>query len=187
MAQGSQYAPTPVPLIDLVAQYQTIEQEVQEAVQAVFANQSFVLGDNVLEFEQEIAKYCDNRHAIGCASGTDALILALMALDIGPGDEVITSPFTFFATASSIHRVGATPVFVDIEPDGFNLDPAQVEAAITERTRAIMPVHLFGQTAEIGEALSPRLSWPATSGLEGAARRGAANQDGRARERTQWR
>ena len=149
MAQGSQYAPTPVPLIDLVAQYQTIEQEVQEAVQAVFANQSFVLGDNVLEFEQEIAKYCDNRHAIGCASGTDALILALMALDIGPGDEVITSPFTFFATASSIHRVGATPVFVDIEPDGFNLDPAQVEAAITERTRAIMPVHLFGQTAEM--------------------------------------
>ncbi|MDA0833825.1 MAG: DegT/DnrJ/EryC1/StrS family aminotransferase [Planctomycetota bacterium] len=138
-----------VPLIDLVAQHQTIADEVQEAVARVFAAQSFVLGDEVAEFEYEIAEYCDARDAIGCASGTDALILALMAHDIGPGDEVITSPFTFFATASSICRVGAKPVFVDIDPVSFNLIPEQVEEAITSRTRAIMPVHLFGQCAEM--------------------------------------
>ena len=143
-------APTnPVPFIDLVAQHQRIAGEVSEAVQQCLADQKFILGDVVAQFEEQVAAYCDARFAIGCASGTDALILALMALDIGPGDEVITSPFTFFATASSIHRVGARPVFVDIEPVSFNLDPQQVEAAITERTRAIMPVHLFGQTAEM--------------------------------------
>lgn len=138
-----------VPLIDLVAQYQSIADEIQEAVKCVFETQSFVLGDEVAQLECEVAEYCDAREAIGCASGTDALILALMAHDIGPGDEVITSPFTFFATASSICRVGAKPVFVDIDPVSFNLLPEAVEAAITQRTRAIMPVHLFGQCAEM--------------------------------------
>lgn len=154
MAQGSQSAPTaadnsPVPLIDLVAQHQTISEDVLQAVSEVFATQSFVLGDAVADFEEEVARFCDARHTIGCASGTDALILSLMALNVEPGDEVITSPFTFFATASSIHRAGAKPVFVDIEPDGFNIDPDAVAAAVNHRTRAIMPVHLFGQTAEM--------------------------------------
>ena len=115
--------PTPVPFINLVAQYQRIKDEVQEAVLKVFDDQAFVLGDEVAEFECDIAEYCDSRNAIGVASGTDALVLALMALEIGPGDEVITSPFTFFATGSSIARVGATPVFADIDPASFNLVP----------------------------------------------------------------
>jgi dTDP-4-amino-4,6-dideoxygalactose transaminase len=142
-------SPQPVPLIDLTKQYEPMSLEIMDVVGQMFASQKFVLGEEVELLEQEIARYCDARHAIGCASGTDALILALMALDIGPGDEVITSPFTFFATASSIHRVGATPVFVDIKPETFNLNPDHVEAAITPRTRAIMPVHLFGQCAEM--------------------------------------
>lgn len=138
-----------VPFIDLVAQHQRIAGDVTAAVGQCFADQKFIMGETVAEFEREIADYCDATEAIGCASGTDALILALMALGIGPGDEVITSPFTFFATASSIWRVGAKPVFVDIEPVSFNLDPAQVEAAVTPRTKAVMPVHLFGQCAEM--------------------------------------
>ena len=139
----------PVPFIDLVAQHETIRGEVREAVDRVLESQAFVLGDEVSSFEENIANYCDSREAIGCASGTDALILALQALGIGEGDEVITSPFSFFATASSIRRTGAKPVFVDIEPDSFNLNPELVEAAVTDRTRAIMPVHIFGQCAEM--------------------------------------
>jgi dTDP-4-amino-4,6-dideoxygalactose transaminase len=139
----------PVPLIDLVGQYQTIRDEIQEAVTRVFERQTFVLGEEVETFEADMARYCDARHAIGCASGTDALLLALMALGIGPGDEVITSPYSFFATASCIVRVGARPVFVDIEPHSYNLDPAAIEAAITRRTRAVIPVHLYGQCAEM--------------------------------------
>lgn len=146
---GAEQNPQPVPLIDLVEQYDSIRREVSEAVQQVFETQRFVLGDEVAEFEREIASYCDARHAIGCASGTDALILALMALNVGPEDEVITSPYTFFATASSIVRAGAKPVFVDVDPVTFNLDPVAVEAAITDRTKAIMPVHLFGQCADM--------------------------------------
>jgi dTDP-4-amino-4,6-dideoxygalactose transaminase len=139
----------PVPLIDLVEQHESIRDDVLAAVERVFATQHFILGEEVASLEQEVATWCDARDAIGCASGTDALILALMALDIGPGDEVITTPFTFFATASSIERVGATPVFVDIDPHTFNLDPHAVAAAITSKTRAIMPVHLFGQCADM--------------------------------------
>ncbi|OYW23091.1 MAG: transcriptional regulator, partial [Planctomycetales bacterium 12-60-4] len=139
----------PVPFIDLTAQYQSIAAEVQPVVERLFAEQKFILGDEVTELEQEIATYCDARFAIGCNSGTDALILALNALGIGAGDEVITTPFSFFATASAIVRAGATPVFVDIEPNTYNLDPAQVEDAITPRTKAIMPVHLYGQCADM--------------------------------------
>lgn len=139
----------PVPFIDLVAQYQTIREEVREAVDRCFESQTFILGDEVSLLEQEIAHYCDARFAISCASGTDALVLALMALGVGPGDEVITSPFTFFASASSIHRVGARPVLVDIEPRSFNLCPEQVAKAITPRTKALMPVHIFGQCADM--------------------------------------
>ena len=141
--------PSPVPFIDLVAQYQTIKDEVKQAVDQVFETQAFVLGGEVSSLEDEIATYCDAREAIGCASGTDALVLSLMALGIGAGDEVITSPFTFFATASSIARVGATPKFVDIDPATWNIDVQQVEAAITDHTKAIMPVHIFGQCADM--------------------------------------
>lgn len=139
----------PVPFIDLTAQFQSIAGEVMPVVERVFAEQKFILGDEVTELENELAAYCDARFAIGCNSGTDALILALQALGIGAGDEVITTPFSFFATASSIVRAGATPVFVDIEPDTFNLDPAQIEDAITPKTKAIMPVHLYGQCADM--------------------------------------
>ncbi len=139
----------PVPFMDLVAQHSEIKDDVLQAVERVFAEQRFILGDEVAEFECDVAEYCDSRDAVGCASGTDALLLSLQALNIGPGDEVITSAFTFFATAGAIHRVGATPVFVDIDPISFNLDASRVEAAITERTRAIMPVHIFGQCAEM--------------------------------------
>ncbi len=139
----------PVPFIDLVSQHAPIADDVQQAVARIFAEQRFVLGDEVAEFEFEAAAFCDSREAIGCASGTDALLLSLMALDLQPGDEVITSPYTFFATGSSIYRAGATPVFVDIQPESFNLDPQAVEAALTPRTRAILPVHLYGQCAEM--------------------------------------
>lgn len=139
----------PVPFIDLVAQYQTIRDEVRAAVDRCFESQHFILGDEVALLEQEIAAYCDSEFAIGCASGTDALILALLAAGVQPGDEVITSPFTFFASAGAIHRVGAVPVLVDIDPESFNLDPQLVEKAITPRTAAIMPVHIFGQCAEM--------------------------------------
>lgn len=142
-------ATAPVPLIDLVEQFEEISDDVRAAVDRVLTTQKFILGEDVVQFENEVAAFCDARHAIGCASGTDALVLALMALDIGPGDEVITTPYTFFATASCIHRVGATPVFVDIDPVTFNLDPAAVDAAVTSKTKAIMPVHLFGQCADM--------------------------------------
>jgi dTDP-4-amino-4,6-dideoxygalactose transaminase len=114
----------PVPFIDLVAQYKTIRTEVREAVDRCFETQTFILGDEVSQLENEIAAYCDSAFAIGCASGTDALILALIAAGVKPGDEVITSPFTFFASAGAIHRVGARPVLVDIDPVSFNIDHA---------------------------------------------------------------
>ncbi len=147
-AQGDA-VPEPDPFIDHVSQNSDPADEINEKVAQVFATQQFVLGDEVSEFEFEVASYCDSREAIGCASGTDALLLALMALDLKPGDEVITSPYTFFATGGAIHRAGAVPVFVDIQPDCFNIDPAAVEAAITPNTRAILPVHLYGQCADM--------------------------------------
>lgn len=139
----------PVPFIDLVPQFDEMSTEIMSAVEKVFAEQKFILGDEVSNLELEIADYCDSRHAIACNSGTDALIIALQALGIGEGDEVITTPFSFFATASSICRTGATPVFVDIDPDSFNMDPHAIEEAITPRTKAIMPVHLFGQCCDM--------------------------------------
>jgi dTDP-4-amino-4,6-dideoxygalactose transaminase len=147
VSQSAHSSHTPVPFIDLVAQHQTIATEVRDAVDRVFASQQFVLGEEVAQFETECAQYCDANDAISCASGTDALLLALMALGVGAGDEVITTPFTFFATAGAIHRVGARPVFVDIDPVSMNLDPDQITRAITPKTRALLPVHLFGQCA----------------------------------------
>jgi len=138
-----------VPLLDLKAQYATIRSEVQAAVDAVLESQYFINGPAVAELESAVAAYCDCADAVGVASGTDALLCSLMALGVGAGDEVITTPFTFFATVGSICRAGARPVFVDICADTFNLDSAAVATAVTDRTKAIIPVHLFGQMTDM--------------------------------------
>ena len=138
-----------VPLLDLKAQHATIREDVVAAVLGVVDSQTFILGEAVVELERAVAALSHTAHAIGCANGTDAILLAMRALDIGRGDEVITTPFTFFATAGTIHNVGATPVFVDIEPDSFNIDPDAIGAARTSRTKAVIPVDLFGQMAAI--------------------------------------
>ena len=139
----------PVPLLDLRAQYATIKDGVVAAMLRVVEDQAFILGEPVQKLECELAGYSGARFAIGCANGTDALLIALRALDVGRGDEVITTPFTFFATGGAVHNVGATPVFVDIEPRTFNIDPAAVAAAIGPRVKAVIPVDLFGQMAPI--------------------------------------
>ena len=142
-----------VPLLDLKAQFATIQDEVMPAINEVCQSQMLCLGPTVQAFEEKVAEYCGSRFAIGVSSGSDALIVALMALDIGPGDEVITTPFTFFATAGAITRVGARPVFVDVNPDSYNIEPARIEPSITDKTRAIIPVHLFGQMAQMGRIM----------------------------------
>lgn len=141
---------TGVPLLDLNAQYTALREELHAAINRVMETQQFILGTDVRLLEEEIADYIGTKHAIACASGSDALILALQALEVGAGDEIITTPYTFFATAGSIVRLGARPVFVDIERATFNINAQLIEAAITPRTKAIMPVHIFGQCAEIG-------------------------------------
>ncbi|MDD3517238.1 MAG: DegT/DnrJ/EryC1/StrS family aminotransferase [Chromatiales bacterium] len=138
-----------IPMVDLKTQYHALKQEIDAAVLEVLENTQFILGPNVNALERETAEYLGSPHAVSCASGTDALHLALRAAGIGPGDEVITTPFTFIATAEAIRYVGATPVFVDIDPSTFNIDVDAIEAAITPRTRCVMPVHLFGQPADM--------------------------------------
>ena len=146
-----------VPLLDLRAQHATIRDDVVAALMRVVDEQAFILGEPVAQLEAEVAALSKTAHAIGCANGTDALLLALRALDVGRGDRVITTPFTFFATAGTIHNVGATPVFVDIEPDTFNIAPEAVAAAMSPDVRAVVPVDLFGQMAAIErlEAATP--------------------------------
>jgi dTDP-4-amino-4,6-dideoxygalactose transaminase len=144
-----------IPLLDLTRQYQPLREPIQAALSSVIESQRFILGVAVEHFEHRFAAYCGARYAIGCASGTDALELALMALKIGPGDEVLTVPFTFFATAGAIMSAGARPVFVDVEPESFNLDVRQLDHALTAHpsVKAILPVHLYGGCAEMGPIL----------------------------------
>ncbi|MBI1325559.1 transcriptional regulator [bacterium] len=139
----------PVPALDLKAQYETIRDEVEPLVLRIMRDQAFVLGPEVSGLEAEMADYCQAPYGIGCASGSDALLIPLLAWEIGPGDEVVTTPYSFFATAGAIWRTGAKPVFVDIDPVTYNIDPALIEAAITDKTRVLLPVHLYGQTAEM--------------------------------------
>lgn len=140
-----------VPLLDLVAQYRSIKDDVLAAMMAVIERQGFIMGPEVPQLETEIARLSQAKHGIACASGTDALLLPLKALDLRPGDEVVTTAFTFFATAGTIHNAGGTPTFADIDPATLNISPAAIEAAITPRTRAIIVVHLFGQMARMEE------------------------------------
>ncbi len=187
-----------VPLLDLKAQYATIRDEVRKVVDAVFESQRFILGPEVEALEQEVAAYTGVAHAVGVTSGTDALLLALMALDVGSGDEVLTTPYTFFATAGAIHRLGATPIFADVDPVSYNLDPAALEAALRDRlarggrVKAIMPVHLFGLPADMvriealaarhglpviedaAQAIGAEYAWPPASGSSGRRRRAGA-------------
>jgi dTDP-4-amino-4,6-dideoxygalactose transaminase len=142
-----------VPFFDLNSQFYSIEGEIKSALDEVFKTQQFILGPKVETLEQTIANYCQTRYAVGVASGSDALLLSLMAFGIGTGDEVLLPPFTFFATAGAISRTGATPVFVDIEEETHNIDPSKIEEKITSRTKAIIPVHLFGQCADMGPLL----------------------------------
>lgn len=136
-----------VPLLDLAPQFEAVRTDLLRDIELLCESQHFILGERVRAFEEQIEAYTGASHAIGCASGTDALLLALMAIDLRPGDEVVTTPYTFFATAGSIARLGGVPVFVDIDPRTYTLDPGLIEARITPRTRAIIPVDLFGQTA----------------------------------------
>jgi len=142
-----------IPFFDLNSQFASIKEEIKSALDEVFKTQQFILGPRVEALEQTIANYCQTRYAIGVASGSDAILLSLMALGIGKGDEVLLPPFTFFATAGSVSRVGATPVFVDIDPKTYNIDPSKIERKITSRTKAIIPVHLFGQCADMNPLL----------------------------------
>lgn len=142
-----------IPILDLTAQYKSIKKEIDAAIKKVVDSQHFILGEEVEKFEEEVAAYCGTKYAVGVASRTDALILSLKALGIGEGDEVITTPFTFFATAESVSLVGAKPVFVDIDPQTYCINPELIEDKITKNTRAIIPVHLFGQCADMDRIL----------------------------------
>ena len=167
-----------VPLLDLTEQNQSLRPEIEAALARVLDTNAFILGGEVAALETELAEYCGTKHAIGCASGSDALLLALMALDVKPGDEVITTPYSFFATVSCITRLGAKPVFVDIDPQTYNLDVSQIEDKITDKTKAIEPVHLYGQCADMHElrAVAGKYSIPL---VEDAAQAIGAEENGK--------
>jgi len=166
-----------IPLLDLKAQYKTCKDQITRAIAEVCESQAFALGPAVAAFEKNIAAYCGCKYAIGVSSGTDALLISLMALDIRSGDEVITTPFTFFASAGCIARLGATPVFADVDPTSYNIDPADIEQKITQKTKAIMPVHLFGQVAQI-EAITEIADRHNLAVVEDAAQAIGASRNG---------
>src|SRR3984957_8321397 len=175
---ASQLTARAIPLLDLRRQVDPIRAEVMREVERVIESQHFILGDDVERFERNFAAYCGTAHAIGCASGTDALELALLALDIGPGDEVLTVPYSFFATAGAILSIGAKPVFVDVEPDTFNLDVTKLEAALAAHpnVKAILPVHLYGACADMDPILAAAGSIPV---IEDVAQSHGAEYKGR--------
>ena len=166
-----------VPLLDLAEQNKALRPEIESALGRVLDTNAFILGAEVKSLEDELAAYCGTKYAIGCASGSDALLLALMAVGVKAGDEVITTPYSFFATVSAITRIGARPVFVDIDPATFNLDISQVEAAISDRTTAIQPVHLYGQCADMVE-LNKLMSKHGIPVIEDAAQAIGADENG---------
>jgi dTDP-4-amino-4,6-dideoxygalactose transaminase len=175
---ASQLSARAIPLLDLRRQFEPIRGEVMREVERVIESQRFILGEDVERFERNFAAYCGTGHAVGCASGTDALELALLALDIGPGDEVLTVPYSFFATAGAILSIGARPVFVDVEAETFNLDVTKIEAALAAhpRVKAILPVHLYGACADMGAILDAAGSIPV---IEDAAQSHGAEYKGR--------
>lgn len=162
-----------IPFLDLKAQYNSIKSEIDAAVLGVLASGQYILGEEVARLEQEFADYCNVKHAIAVNTGTSALHLSLLAAGVGPGDEVITVPFTFVATVSAICYTGARPVFVDVEPVTLTMDPAQLEAKITPRTKAIIPVHLYGQMADMDaiQAIADHYRIPVYRGRMPGARR----------------
>ena len=166
-----------IPILDLKAQYATIRDEVTQVIGEVCESQAFALGPAVAEFEKNVAAYCNSKHAIGVSSGTDALLVSLMALGVKPGDEVITTPFSFFATAGCIVRLGAKPVFVDVDPDFYNINTAGIEKKITAKTKAIIPVHLFGQIAPM-KAITEIASQHNLAVVEDAAQAIGASRNG---------
>ncbi|MCA1732980.1 MAG: DegT/DnrJ/EryC1/StrS family aminotransferase, partial [Acidobacteria bacterium] len=168
----------PVPLLDLRKQYVTIRDEVLKVTEQVYDDQAFILGKRVDAFEADFAAYCESSHAVGVSSGTDALLIALMVLDIKPGDEVIVPAYSFFATAGVVERIGAIPVFVDIDATSYNIDPALIEKEISPRTRAIMPVHLYGQCAEM-DAINAIAKARGIAVVEDAAQAVGAEYDGK--------
>ncbi len=173
----------PVPLLDLKAQHATIRDEVVSAMMRVVDDQAFILGDPVERLEQQVAELSNSRHAIGCANGTDAILLALRGLGVGAGDEVITTPFTFFATAGAIHNVGAKPVFADIDASSFNLNPDAAAAVKTSKSKVVIPVDLFGQMAELERFTSLGLPIVEDAAQTIGARREISGKQTRAGER----
>ncbi|MDR3333183.1 MAG: DegT/DnrJ/EryC1/StrS family aminotransferase [Synergistaceae bacterium] len=176
-----------IPSFDLKRNYARVEGEVREAIERVLASQQFIMGPEVSAFEKEAEAYLETPHAVTCASGTDALMLALMAAGIGQGDDVVTTPFTFFATASCITRLGARPVFADVEPGSYNISPALVGEAITKRTKAVIPAHLFGQLCRV-EEIGPLLSGKGITLVEDCAQSFGAHRmfDGRIKRAGSW-
>jgi len=166
-----------VPLLDLTEQNNALRPEIEAALGRVLDTNAFILGGEVKALEDELAAYCGSKYAIGCASGSDAILLALMAVGVGPGDEVITTPYSFFATVSAVTRLGAKPVFVDIDPATYNLDVTQIEDSISDRTKAIQPVHLYGQCSDMA-ALKEIVSKHGIAVVEDAAQAIGAEEDG---------
>lgn len=169
----------PIPILDLKAHHAPLRGEILAAIEKVLDSNAFILGGAVQELEEKVGAYCQSKHAIGVSSGTDALLIALMALDIKAGDEVITTPYSFFATAGCIARLGAVPVMVDIDPVSFNIDPARIEGKITSKTKAIIPVHLYGQCADMDPimAVAKKHNLPVIE--DGAQAIGSDYKDGR--------
>ena len=168
-----------VPLLDLKAHHEPLQREIMVALEQVFKSQAFILGSEVGRLEERIAAYCQSQYGVGVTSGTDALLIALIALGIGPGDEVITTPYSFFATAGVIVRLGAKPVFVDIDLTTYNIDPAKISQVVTTKTKAIIPVHLYGQCADMGPVMKVAKEYNLSIIEDAAQAIGSEYQDGR--------